>query len=266
MTLTFTSCQSNNAESSSRAITEWVAAYADLPIRYADEIDWRVRYTLIEQGEIDVGWICGGPYVERVERGVPLQLLVAPVMAERRYRNRPVYFSDVVVRADSSFRSFGDLRGARWSINEPDSVSGCKSTAYRLALLGENWRYFGDVRESGGHHISLDWILDGEIDASAIDSTMLETELRLRPELADRIRIIDVFGPMMQPPWVIGGHVSAEIRDTLQHAMATMHTDPAGHQILADAGIARFQIMTDHDYDPIRRCLEVGKRAGALTV
>jgi phosphonate transport system substrate-binding protein len=86
------------------------------------------------------------------------------------YKDRPVYFSDVVVRRDSKFHTFADLRGASWAYNEPGSHSGYNVVGYHLATLGEGSGYFGQVVESGAHQVSLQMILDGRIDASAIDS------------------------------------------------------------------------------------------------
>ena len=82
--------------------------------------------------------------------------------------------SDVIVRADSPFLSFADLRGAVWAYNEPRSHSGYNVVRYHLAAKGMPAAYFGRVVESGSHHNSLQMILQRSIDAAAIDSTVLE--------------------------------------------------------------------------------------------
>lgn len=258
---TFTSCQSANAEPTCRAIAAWVGQQTDLPISYVDDIDWRERYRRLEMGQLDIGWICGAPYAMRVDRGLNLELLVAPIFKKPRYAGKPVYYSDIVVRAESPFYSIQDLAGRSWAINEPDSVSGCIAIAAFLARRGLKWDYFGRVEESGGHHISLNQILDGAIDASAIDSTMLETELAQHPNLQHQIRIIQSLGPHLQPPWVIGGHVAAETKQLIQKAMLSMHTDSIGYAILKQAGIQQFTMMQDQDYNPIRELLVMSQGA-----
>src|SRR5215210_1749342 len=63
-------------------------------------------------GEADIGFLCGLPYVELARQPrPPVELLAAPVLRGTRYGGRPIYFSDVIVRADSPFRSFSELRG-----------------------------------------------------------------------------------------------------------------------------------------------------------
>ena len=80
----------------------------------------------------DVAFVCGLAYIELCGPGrLPLAPVAAPVLAGPRGGGRPVYFSDVVVRRDSPFRAFADLRGASWCYNEPLSHSGylrCWST------------------------------------------------------------------------------------------------------------------------------------------
>ena len=57
-------------------------------------------------------------------------------MKHPRYGARPVYYSDVIVHADSSFRHFEDLRGGTWAYNEPGPHSGYNLVRYHLAMRG----------------------------------------------------------------------------------------------------------------------------------
>jgi phosphonate transport system substrate-binding protein len=249
--LKLTSCQAHNTIPVSREIAAYLSQRLDFAVEFVEDVAWPDRYRLLDEGQIHAAWICGLPYVRRVDSGV--ELLAAPVMAEERYQNRPVYFSDVVVRRDSRFQTFADLRGASWSFNEPGSQSGYNITRYHLATLGETAGFFGRVIGSGAHRQSLRLILEGEIDASAIDCTVLEWELALRPEIGDQIRIIDALGPSPIPPWVVSTAVPTEIRHQLRRLLVGLHEEEHGRSILALGQLARFTAVTDEDYDPIRR-------------
>jgi phosphonate transport system substrate-binding protein len=170
-----------------------------------------------------------------------------------RYGGRPIYYSDVVVRHDSPFQSFADLRGASWSYNEPGSQSGYNLIRYHLARLGERSGYFGRVLEAGSHQQSLQMILEGRIDASAIDSLVLELELKLRPEIAPHLRIIDTLGPSPIPPAVVSKRVPGPVKEALRRALWNMHEDPEGRAILEAGMVARFISVSDRQYNPIRR-------------
>ena len=95
-------------------------------------------------------------------------------------------------------------------------------------------------------------ILHHEVDASAIDSTVLEMECRRHPWLHSSIRVIETLGPSPIPPWVIQKNLPGEIKRALRELLLQMHTDPAGIRILTAGAIARFVAIEETDYDTIR--------------
>ena len=142
------------------------------------------------EGQIDVAFICGLPYVRMSSQNPCLvELLVAPVLMGKRYLHKPVYFSDVIVRRDSPYTSFDDLGGCVWAYNERVSHSGCNLVCYSLLERGKSPDYFGKTVKSGSHMRSLEMVLGGEADAAAIDSHLSDI-LRSRDEvLTGRTRI-----------------------------------------------------------------------------
>ena len=217
------------------------------------DIPWQERERLLDRGEITVGWICGLPYVRKRNAGATnIELLAAPIMKHPRYAEQPVYYSDIVVHADSHFRSFDDLRGATWAYNEPGSHSGYNLIRYHLATRGIRSSYFSRVVESGSHQDSFEMILKGYIDATAIDSTVLEMELSRNPAAGRKVRTIEALGPSPAPPWVIHRSVPEDVRDALRREFIGMHEDVEGRAILQSAGIMRFGEISDEDYNPIR--------------
>jgi phosphonate transport system substrate-binding protein len=258
----FVSLMAQNADGLYRELAGYLARRTGIQIEVVDDIPWQDRERLLDEGEAQLGFICGLPYIRKVDRPDPrLELLAAPVMQGARYGSRPIYFSDVVVRRDSPYRSFADLRGASWSYNEPGSQSGHNLTRYHLACLGEFSGYFGRVVEAGAHQVSLRWVADGRVDASAIDSTVLELELRRHPELAARVRVIETLGPSPIPPAVISTAVPEPLRMALRRALLGIHQSSAGQPILEQASIERFVPIRDRDYDVIRRMARQAERA-----
>src|SRR5262249_41055561 len=140
--------------------------------------------------DADVSFVCGLAYIELCgPGGLPLEPVAAPVLSGKRYRGRPVYYSDVVVRRESRFRSFSDLEGATWCYNEPLSHSGYGVTRYHLVRLGRTGGFFGRVFEAGFHQRSIRLVRTGNVDASAIDSHVLALALREEPALARELRV-----------------------------------------------------------------------------
>ena len=252
--LRFTSCQAENSEFIGRELARYVGERLGLRTEFIADIPWQQRERLLETGSIHAGWICGLPYVLKADQPRSyIELLAAPVMQGRRYAGRPVYFSDVVVRRDHPARSFRDLRGMRWGYNEPRSHSGYEIVRYKLAQDGKQGTYFARAIETGAHQATIQMIVDGRIDASAIDSTVLETELRRWPRLKGELRVIETWGPSPAPPWVISRRVPAGLRQQLRRVLLEMHREAAGRAILRQARMARFAVVSDRCYDPIRR-------------
>ncbi len=243
-----------------------LAGYLELrlgrPVEFVGGIEWQAREQQLEEGEVQVCWICGLPYVWKADILQPkVELLAAPVMRRSRYQAQPLYYSDVVVHRDSDIQGFEDLKGTVWAFNEPNSHSGYNLTRYELARRGQTGRFFRKVIEAGSHEHALRLILRGRIDASAIDSTVLERELVRFPDMANRLRVIDTFGPSPIPPWVIRRDVPEELRAEIRSAMLEMSSHPAGRTALDEAEIERFVRVEDADYDPIREMERIARDA-----
>ena len=140
----------------------------------------------------DMAFICGLPYVLMRRANIPIEAIAAPILFSGRYQGLPNYFSDVIVRHDAPYQSFEDLRGCRWAYNEKVSQSGYGITRYTLVRMGETQGFFGEVVDAGWHQQAIEWVVEGKVEASAIDSQVLALEMRDKPELNDQIKIIDI--------------------------------------------------------------------------
>jgi len=259
--LIISSCMAPNMDFLTAALAGYLSGRLGIPVEAQLDIPWQEREQRLDAGQIDLCWICGLPYVWKADHASPrVRLLAAPVMRLARYLDAPIYFSDVVVRRDSSFQKLADLRGAAWAYNEPGSQSGYNITRYTLAVRGRADGFFGRAVASGAHQMSLQMILRGEVDASAIDSTVLERELLDDPAIGPQIRIIDTFGPSPIPPWVAPIDQSPELSQRLRGCLLDMETDPEGQLILAQAGMARFAAVSDADYDLIREMERIAQK------
>jgi phosphonate transport system substrate-binding protein len=219
--------------------------------------------------QADLAFICGLPYVLYTAPYLAhsaLEALVAPVLQGERFENRPIYFSDVIVRQDSPFQSFAELRGCSWAYNEPQSQSGYGITRYWLVKLGETNGYFNKVVQSGFHQRSIQMVCNGEVDASAIDAQVLAVELRDHPQLAEQLRVIDSLGPSSIQPLAAARHLSPTLKQDMQAVLAEIHHDPAGRAVLGQGFIDHFIPVSDADYDDIRAMLTACEQANFLSL
>jgi phosphonate transport system substrate-binding protein len=234
-------------------VYQFVADYVAEKLKYPTELTEGVSFDQFAANLADIGFICGLPYVQLAGQRPPaVKLLAAPVLQGERYQARPIYFSDVIVRRESIFQTFADLRGCSWSYNDPASHSGFNVTRYWLAKLGETSRYFGRVVQAGFHQKSIRLVCAGEIDASAIDSQVLGVEMRDHPELTDQLRIIETFGPSPIQPVVASRHAPDSLAADVRAVLLAMGDDSAAQAALDRGLVKRFAAVTDADYDEIR--------------
>jgi phosphonate transport system substrate-binding protein len=230
-----------------------------IAVEFVDGMPWQERLAEFDAGRIHVCWMCGLPYVWRADLPkATVELLAALVPSEPRYADRAVYFSDVVVRRDSPWWSFADLEGRTWAYNEETSHSGYNATRHRLALMGRDRRFFGRVVATGSHEASLRMLLEGDVDASAVDSTVLDLLNQRDKSLGGRLRVVESMGPHPSPPWVVARTVPRELRAAIRRALLAMASDSRGRAVLAAGMASRFAMVADSGYDSIRRMAREG--------
>ncbi len=213
-------------------------------------------------GAVDVAFICGWPYVRlAAEHPGRIDLVAAPVLNEPRYRGQPIYFSDVIVRQDSPFHRFEDLRGHTWAYNEASSYSGYLAMLYHLVKMGETRRFFGRAVATGTHQESIRRVASREVDAAAIDSQVLEVECRRRPGLRNELRVIESLGPAPIPPVVVSDRLDPGLRDDIAAAIATVAGEPMRNCLFKG-----FVVVDDPAYDLIREAERAVAAAGLTSL
>lgn len=227
------------------------------------ELVVETSYESCEKDVHEVCFVCSLPYVTFERRGIdPAIPVAAPVLQGDRYGGRPIYFSDVIVRRDSPFRSFLDLRGRSWAFNEPLSHSGYGITRYHLLRLGETNGFFGEVVEAGFHEEAIRMVARGEVDGSAIDSQVLAVALRDDPALREALRVVEALGPSTIQPVAVSKRVPAELRRGIQDALVGMADATSARERLAVGFVERMAPVDASSYDDIRMMVDACEAAG----
>ena len=214
----------------------------------------------------DVCFVCSVPYVLLAAAGaIGMDVVAAPVLRGDRYGDRPIYFSDVIVRADSRFQRFDDLEGARWAYNEPYSHSGFIVALHHLAEIGARPSFLGASVEAGYHDDAIRLVLSGGADWAAIDSQVLWIWQARDPSLERSLRVVATLGPStIQPVVASTTRLSLDERAGVLAALVDLESDPLARPLLDGAGVERFVATCDADYADIRRMLATVETAGLL--
>jgi phosphonate transport system substrate-binding protein len=202
---------------------------------------------LIAQGEIDLAFVCTSAYVAGV-RDFDMQLLVAPQVS-----GDTVYHSLLLVGANSPARAMRDLQGKVFAFTDPISHTGRNYPTYLVQQLGHTPdNFFARTFFTYSHDNAIYAVANGVADGAAVDSLIYEFALLRDPDLAHRIRVIHQSPPFGIPPVVVGPHVRPQLRAEMQAALMQMAENPEGQAALAAAGIDRFVLISDDQYDTVR--------------
>lgn len=248
----FTSCQAANADTGFANLVTLIGKKMDIRTETLQLSSWEKREQLFLAGAVDIAWVCGWQYVLWHEQNKPFSPLVAPVALGTRYQNRPIYYSDLIVRADSNTHSFADLDNPVWAINEFMSWSGFRVAQHYLEQQGKTWADTAEIYKAGSHEKAIQAVLTGRADAVIIDSTVLEAELSHDPTLAQKIRVIDTTPPTGRPPFIVQPTLPQSVKTDLLDVLASLHTSVEGRQVLAQMGTKRLSAVTDNDYNSMR--------------
>ncbi len=244
-------------------IVDYLAKKLDNDCELVNGFSYTAINAMLDAGAVDVGFVCGLPYVLMRDEDEPtIELLAAPVMMAARYKDAPKYYSCVIVRKNSRYASFADLKGCTYAYNDELSNSGYNMPRARLIELGETGGFFGKLLRSGSHEESIRMVATGVADASSVDSLVLDFELARHATHAQQVKTIETLGPAGIPPVVASTKLPAAVRKRIKDALIGMKNDPLGRSILDEALIARFEAVDDSNYDDIRRMKKMAEEAG----
>ncbi len=263
-----------------------MSVYEDMAKYFSKKLGWDVDVVsglsyseadeMLDSGMIQIGGVCGLPYVHKQAEG-KYELLAIPVMGLKKgawkdapgYENVPgKYYSYTIVRKDSPVKSWKDLKGKSYSINDLGSNSGYNMPRYKLVKLGaKSWKdYFSKVVISGSHEESIRMVSKGIIDASSVDSLVLDYDRSIGDPDALNVKIIEVLHPggAGAPPMVISKKADPSIKKGFKEALLNMHNDSEGKKILENALMLRFSAPDDSNYNDIRKMEKSAIAAGFI--
>jgi phosphonate transport system substrate-binding protein len=239
-------------------LMDWIARKSGMEVELVQRTKYEEVNDLLKKDLLDVAFVCTGAYVEGHD-DFGMEILVAPVT-----QGRTVYYSYVIVPADSPVRSFGELRGKSFAFTDPMSNTGKLAPTYKLAQMKMTPAdFFRSTAYTYSHDKSIESVARKLVDGASVDSLVWDYMNRKDPTLTSRTRIIDKSPPYGIPPVVVARAVPPALRKDLRELFLHAHEDPEGKRILASVMIDRFEVVEDRIYDSVRSMKKwVGRNAG----
>jgi phosphonate transport system substrate-binding protein len=203
---------------------------------------------LLRRGEIDLAFICSGPYVAGKERFGFESLAVPEIHGSHFYR------SYLIVNKASAYRHLEDLRGRTFAFTDPDSNTGKLVPTYWLAQMQEKpEKFFSRIVYTYSHDNSIMAVARNLVDGASVDGLIWEFYQEKNPAFTSKTRIIKKSEPYGIPPLVASKNLSAETKERIRQILFSMHRDPDGKKILTELMIDRFIAPQEEWYDNLRK-------------
>lgn len=202
---------------------------------------------LVRTGDVTFAFVCTNPYLQgRDDFG--MELLAAPEV-----NGEPTYYSYLIVRSDSPYRSLADLRGRTFAFSDPLSNSGRLAPVYELARMGETPEsFFSRSIFTYAHDNSIKAVAENLVDGAAVDSLVYDYWARAGSEYTAKTRVIEKWGPFGTNPVVVPPGLDPGLKARLRQVLLDMDEDPEGQALLSALLIDRFIVPDDRIYDSVR--------------
>lgn len=231
-----------------RQFLEYLGNQLDREIQLVQRKTYGEINTLFSKGEIDLGFICSGPYAAGSENH-GFEALAVP-----QVRGTNFYQSYLIVHKDSRFKNIEDLKGGIFAFTDPQSNTGRLVPVYWLQQQGETpGNFFKKSIYTYSHDNSILAVARKLVDAAAVDGHIWEYYNLRNPGNTSKTRIIKKSEPFGNPPVVVSSYLPTKLKEHIRQVLFSMHKKSDGKKILTELMIDRFIAPQEAWYDPIRK-------------
>ena len=218
---------------------------AEIHIVHEDDLAY-----YLEEGIYDLGIFTVFPYLKEKADFPDLK-----VFATHHVEGKDHFYGTILASKESGIESWQDLEGKRFLFVKPTSTSGYN---YPKGVLTE---HSIDVEHgaldygfAGGHQEAIVALVNGEVDAIAVDETRFKKVEGV--EKSDFIELERFKVPYHA--YVASPKIDTATRAGLKEIFGSAHRDPSTRALWDNPlGITRWELKTDDYYNVIRRYLRI---------
>jgi ABC-type phosphate/phosphonate transport system substrate-binding protein len=200
--------------------------------------------------DLGLAMMCGLPWAHHHPRPI---IVAAPRPSPERFAGRPVYWTDIVVRASAPYRCLTDTFGGVAGYTLADSLSG--GVAFALHVAARHPQGLRAYRSTVGQLIHargvIEALCDGRIDVGPLDAYYHALLARHEPVLAEQVRVIDRTAERPIPPLVATARLDDATLARLRASLQAVAAEPAMRDTMASLLLAGFAFPAAADYEPL---------------
>jgi len=234
-------------------IQEYLSEKLGIPVEIQVTSDYTAAIEAMRAKHIDMAWF--GPFSYIIAANVAGAEAI--VNGVKESTGSATYKSVIIVNANSGIETLEDLKGKTFAFVDPASTSG---NLIPRKMLIENGidpdEDFSTSYFAGTHNAVQYAIANGKVDAGASGDNVHQRMIDSGEISADVNKIIYESEPIPGSPIVVRGDLPAEFKQKIQDILVNMDQQTI-HEVDGWGGIARYQKVTDSDYDVIRETAKI---------
>ncbi len=231
-----------------KQLIDYVGKKLDMPVEMVQRENYDEMDTLLERGEVQLAFVCAGPYVkDHAKFGA--ELLVAP-----QSYGQPFYHAYIIVNKDSPIKSMAELRGKKFAFTDPKSNTGKIVPTYMVAKEFHTTpeKFFGSVIYTQTHDKAIEAVAKKLVDGASVDSLIYGYAAKKNPVYTSLTKIISQSPSYGIPPLVVRKGMDPALKKKMKDILLAMHRDPEGRAILDGIMVDKFIVPKDSDYNTVR--------------
>jgi len=245
-----------------RALLQWVAKRSRIALELIDHPSPSPLEALWARADLGCAFMCGYPFAQTHPQP---RLLAAPVPSPKRYGGNPVYWTELVVRADSPLRSIDDAFGRRMAYTTVTSQSGYQAPRRFLAPYARargGTLFASTVGPLVSPRNVVAAIVLGEADVGPLDSYAFDLLRKHEPKLNTQLRTIASTPPTPMPPLVAAPATDADVARGLSESLCAVGDADELAGLRDELLIDRFVVADPRSYDELLRHADEADRLG----
>lgn len=181
--------------------------------------DYLGLISAVKKKKVDIGLFGPFSYISG-ESEVKLE----PLVVQYRKGTGTNYCSMIIARRDSGIKAIEDLRGKKFTFVDPGSTSGYVIPYALFKSRNINIQeYFKSIKFSGTHDSVCRDVINGSVDAGAMDDIVFNHMLSSGKLIKEDIIIIWKSESIPGSPYVARADVDKKVKDRFKEAMLAIH-------------------------------------------
>lgn len=234
-------------------IRDYLSEKLGIPVEIQVTSDYTAAIEAMRAKHIHMAWF--GPFSYVIAANVAGAEAI--VNGVRRSDGKSDYHSIIVTRTDSGIETWEDLKEKKFAFVDPASTSG--NLVPRKMLIENGIDPDNDFSASyyAGTHNAVEYaIANGTVDAGADSDNSYDRMVEAGEIDPEVNKIIYKSDPIPGSPIAIRGDLPAEFKKKIQDVLIAMDEQTI-HQVSGWGNIAKYQKVSDSEYDIIRKTAKI---------